>query len=139
MSKVKDTKAPAATVSGKSAKTSKEEKADTATKKAVAKKDIVPSKVYANLSKTATSIEQKKFRSKARRAISKLSDAVITASLTKDKKGLPTAIKEFIAHYKKEYVTNDFEVASIYGGSNEQRKSDLGKALKLAKGKLARK
>lgn len=115
----------------------KNAKADKATKKSVAKKDKVASKVYANLSKTATPIEQKKFRSKARRAISKLSDGVITASLSKGQKGLPSAIKEFIAHYKKEYVLNDFSVASIYGGSNAQRKSDLGKALKLAKGKLA--
>ena len=81
-------------------KESKEQKTDAATKKAVVKK--VKERMYAQLAASAKPDEQKKFRSKARRAIQKLADACITASLAKEQNGLGAAVKEFNAHYKKE-------------------------------------
>ncbi|MCH7928695.1 MAG: hypothetical protein IID03_12070 [Candidatus Dadabacteria bacterium] len=117
------------------AKESKEQKSDTATKKAVVKK--VKERMYSQLAISAAPSEQKKFRSKARRAIQKLADACITASLAKEQKGLEAAVKEFNAHYKKEYVTNDFSVKSIFTGKNEEKIKDLGRALKIVKSKLA--
>lgn len=130
MSKAKQTSATIAP-----AKDAKNAKADDATKKAVVKK--VKERMYAKLAASAKPGEQKKFRSKARRAIQKLADTVITTSLAKEQKGLGAAVKEFNAHYKKEYVLNDFSVKSIFTGKNEEKIKDLGRALKIVKNALA--
>lgn len=114
---------------------SKEQKSDEATKKVVAKK--VKERMYAKLAKSASPGDQKKFRSKARRAIQKLADAVIIASLAKGQKGLPDAIKNFNTHYQKEYVLNDFAIKSIYTGKNETKIADLQKCLKIVKNSLS--
>ena len=105
-----------------------------------AKKDkSTKAKMYVGLKENFSSKESKKFRGKRRRILFNQSDAIISASLKKDKKGLKDAIKSFLTNYKSQYVLNDMSVESLYVGSNESKKEDLKRCLKIVQESLGNK
>ena len=93
----------------------------------------IKERMYRHLSPTADAKAQKQYRSKARRKMQSKVDAVLIASKQNKKAELQKAVKDFISFYKKDYLLNDFSLASLYQGSKEIKVEEYNSVLKIVK------
>ena len=109
----------------KSPKVEKERKTATKEKNYIYKFQIADTKL--------SDKDAKKYRNKLRRKMLNITNLII---VSKDKR---ESIKDFIALYKKEYILNDFSLASFSNSSDETKREDFEKVLSLVKSSLAKK
>ncbi len=97
---------------------------------------VIKERMYKHLSPKANAKEQKQFRSKQRRKMQAFVNEIILASKQNKKAELSKSVKAFISFYKKDYLLNDFSLASIYQGSKETKVAELGDMLKIVKSNM---
>ena len=82
-------------------------------------------RLYKNVNSSMSFEDQKKYRGKMRRHLSKIKNEILIFTKTKNEEKKKEAIKNFISFYKKEFVKNDLSIESITNSKNEIEKEEL--------------